>query len=174
MSTRIKPVREKINMVAASIFNNIFGQSNASRLHKALRSQRGMVYDVISNVSNNLEYASFSVNTNCKIKDTEEVIKTIKDELFKIIAEGIKDDEFIRAKKNILKNIKFRSETAGYWVDIPIMKELTSEKEPILPDEYIEILKSITVENVNSFIKNYMANNELLLAGIGDFGFIKK
>ena len=72
--TRISPIKERKDMLASNVFNNIFGQSNTSRLHKALRSEKGLVYGVSSNINNTPEYASFSIDTNCKIKDTAEVI----------------------------------------------------------------------------------------------------
>lgn len=169
LSTRIEPISSKMSRISGDIFNTIFGQGNISRLHKTLRNDRGLVYGVQSNVYSNPKYASLSINTSCKVKDSVLVINLIKDELSKIIINGITEQELEQAKKNILRNIKFSSETASFWVELQMMRELTSQPEPILPDDYLELVKSVTVKDVNSFINEYLTNKELLLAGIGDF-----
>lgn len=173
LSTRITPIGDKIGMVSGDLLNHIFGRGITSRLFRTLRYDRGLVYGVESNVFYNSEWTSFSVNTNCRVKDTQEVVKIIKEEFTKIIKKGINDDELERAKKNILRNLRFESETANFWVNISIMKELTDQLDPILLDEYINILKLITVEDVNLFIKKYLAGKEFLLAGIGGFDLTK-
>lgn len=172
--TRIDQISKKMNIIAADVFTAIFGRGNTSRLHKALRSKRGLVYDVGSSMFINPEYCFFSINTNCKITDTNEVIDIIKSELNLIVQDGITEIELTRAKKIILRNLKFLSESAAYWVEYSAMTELTGYPEPILPDEYINILNTIKIEEVNLFIKSYLTNKELLLAGIGDFSFLKK
>jgi predicted Zn-dependent peptidase len=169
LATRIEPIVSNLNKVSADVFGMIFGQGNSSRLYKALRNDRGLVYGVSSGINNNSEFALLGINTSCKVKDSTEVIKIIKDELSKIIKDGISNEELERAKKNILRNLKFDSETSAFWVNIKMMKELTDSPKSILPDEYIEIVKAITIENVNSFIKEYLIDKELLFAGIGDF-----
>lgn len=174
LSSRIEPATDKLNKVSGDIFTTIFGQGSTSRLNKSLRYDRGLVYGVQANLSRNPELTYLTINTNCKVADTKEVVEVIKGELSKIIENGIENKELERAKKNILRNIKFQSETAGFWVETSAMKELTSQPDPILLDEYIEILESVSVEDVNSFIKKYLSDTELLLAGIGDFNFLKK
>jgi len=173
LSFRISLVENKTDMISSDLFNHIFGRGSTSRLYKALRYDKGLVYGIESSLFYNSEFASFSVNTNCKVKDTQEVIKIIKEEFDRIIQKGIDADELERAKKNILRNLKFTSETANFWVSTSLMKELTDQTVPVLPDEYIDMLKSVTVENVNLFIKKYLAGKEFLLAGIGDFDFVK-
>jgi predicted Zn-dependent peptidase len=173
LSTRVALIEDKTNMISSNLFNYIFGRGSTSRLYRTLRYDKGLVYGVESSIFYNSEFASFSVNTNCRVKDTQEVVKIIKEEFTKIIQKGIDADELIRAKKNILRNLKFESETANFWVSTSLMKELTDQLESILPDEYINILKSITVENINSFIEKYLSGKEFLLAGIGDFDFTK-
>ncbi len=169
LGTRINTIGDKKDIVPANIFNTIFGQNNTSRLYKALRSKKGLVYGVNSNLFINSEYSGFSINTNCKVANTKVVIGIIKDELSKIISTGVSELELEFAKKNIIRDIRFQSETAGYWVETFMMKRLTSESKPILIDQYVDILKLISVDDVNSFIKKYLADKRLLLAGIGDF-----
>ena len=141
-----------------------------SRLFRVLRNNQGLVYGVQSSISNNPEYAFFGVNTNCKVTDFGKVIEIINNELSKIITtEKVRTDELERAKKNILRDIKFQAETANFWINPSFMKELTSYSDPILLDEYIDIVKSVTVNDVNLFIKKYIDGKELLLVGIGDF-----
>ena len=169
LSTRIEPIVSNLNKVSGDIFGMLFGQGNSSRLYKALRNDRGLVYGVSSGINNNSEFALLGINTSCRVKDSIEVIKIIKDELFKIIKDGINNEELERAKKNILRNLKFDSETSAFWVQTKIMRELTSDSEPILPDEYVNMIKSVSVDDVNSFIKEYLTGKELMFAGIGDF-----
>jgi predicted Zn-dependent peptidase len=171
--TRIKPPENIVDIISGDIFSSIFGQGGISRLNKKLRYDRGLVYGAFAGITNSFEYAQLGISTNCKINDTKEVIKLIKFELGRIILEGINQNELEQAKKNILRDLKFKSETAEFWVQTGMMKKLSSQLNYTLPDEYVEILKSVTVENVNSFIKKYVADKELLLAGIGDFSFIK-
>lgn len=173
LCTRIKSVEDKTERVCGSVFSNIFGQGTTSRLYIALRDNKGIVYGVSAGAYSNSEFATLSINTDCKPTDTAEVINIIKNELEKIISDGIDELELLRSRKNILRNIKFQSETASFWVDKSKMKELTGQKQPMLEDEYIEILKSVTVNDVNSYMKKYIANKELLLVGIGDFSHLK-
>lgn len=174
LSTRINPIINKLDRVSGDLFSTILGQGNTSRLHKVLRNNKGLIYGISSNLSSNSEYASLSINTSCKVKDTAEVIRTIKEELSKLVENRVNSEELERAKKNTIRNMKFASETAGFFVELQIMRELTSQPDPILPGEYVELIKLVAVEDVNHFIKEYLAGVELLLAGIGDFSIYNK
>jgi predicted Zn-dependent peptidase len=168
---RILPISDSLERVSGDIFNMIFGQGNISRLHKTLRNDLGLIYGVQSSINNNREFACFSVNTSCKTKDTDEVVKVIKHELAWMIEKGISEKELTQAKKNILRNLKFQSETAAFWVEITMMRELICQSEPILLDKYVKIMRSVSVGDINHFIKKYFSGVELLLAGIGNFSF---
>lgn len=169
LGMRITPVLDKSEILSAQIFSGILGQGNTSILHKTLRDKKGLVYGVYAAINNTFDYSYLEINTSCKAKDTTKVIKTIKEEVQNIIRDGINEKELERVKKNILRNIKFQSETAGFWVKMSMMIELTNMDKPFLLDEYLELMNVITVDNINLFIKKYLTDRELLLAGIGDF-----
>jgi predicted Zn-dependent peptidase len=173
LSTRLSPIVGKREQAFGDIFNMIFGQGNISRIHKALRNDKGLVYSAQSNISSNPEFATFTINTSCRVDNTREVIKVIRSEVERIISDGIDEKELEQAKKNILRNLKFESETSAFWVQTQFMMELTGKADPILPDEYVTIIKSATVSDINSFASKYLANKELMVAGIGDFNSLK-
>jgi predicted Zn-dependent peptidase len=172
LSTRLKSSVDKLDRVVGSLVSAILGQGNTSRLNKSLRYDKGLVYGVQANIFDYSEFSSLIISTSCKVRDSIDVIKVINDELRNLIDNGINKEEMEISKKNIIRNIKFESEISSFWVSPQMMKELTDQQDFILPDEYLEILKSLSVEDVNMFIKKYFEGKELLFAGIGDFEFL--
>jgi predicted Zn-dependent peptidase len=169
LSFRIQTMSDRKDRVVAEVVSEIFGQSNTSRLYKSLRDNRGLVYDVFSSIPNDSKLAFLSVNTNCKVKDSPETIKIIKEELNKIVENGVSKEELDLAKKNITRKMRFNSETARYWVDHGLIEELINFNDYILPDEYTKILKTVSVEEANLFAKKYLAGKEFMVAGVGEF-----
>jgi len=174
LSTRFEPMLIKNDQVAVDIFNVIFGQNNTSRLITSLRNKKGLVYDAWSEIYANAEFATLSIITNCRVANSKDVISIIKQEFSKILETGIYTQELDRAKKSILRNIKFWAESSSFWLSSYAMMEQTSYSNPVLHHEYSDILESLTLEDVNSFIKKYFTGKELLLTGIGDFNFLNK
>ncbi len=166
--SRIQVSENKKEDVASSVASVIFGIGPTSRLFKKLRVEKGWVYDISGSMYSNCEYGSIMINTNCKVKDSRAVISEIKSELEKFYKDGVTEKELSLAKKSMLRNIKFGSQTMGWWVDNSI-DTLISDSDYILVDELILIINSITINDINSFLKKYLVGTELLLAGVGDF-----
>lgn len=54
-----------------------------------------------------------------------------------------------------------------------VIKDTQKYGKGVFADKYIKIVKSISTVRVNSFIVKYIASKEPLLAGVGDFNFLK-
>lgn len=85
---RLDPRREALDVV-----NHVLGGGLSSRLFEEIRERRGLAYSVYSGVSAYADAGVFQMYAGTQPDHAEEVKGLLRDELQKLVAEGITDDE---------------------------------------------------------------------------------
>ena len=88
------------------LLNNILGGPGMnSKLNIALREQRGLVYNVESNLTSYTDTGAFCIYFGCDRKDEEKCIKLVHKELQKICEKPMTSYQLNAAKKQIIGQI---------------------------------------------------------------------
>ncbi len=85
---RNDPRREALDVV-----NHVLGGGLSSRLFEQIREQRGLAYSVYSGVSCYADTGGFQLYAGTQPEHRDEVVSLMREELAKLVADGITDEE---------------------------------------------------------------------------------
>jgi predicted Zn-dependent peptidase len=143
------PLKERI---AEGLARSILVNLRTSRLYRLLRQQLGLVYGIGFGAARYRDLGYVSIDSQAHIDKIEEVLKHINDELHLFINDGITDEEYLLAK-NYSKNqalMQFDHPGAiGSWIE----DDLLWEDKIYDPDEYAEIIESVTKEEIGEIVR---------------------
>ncbi len=143
------PVREHY---IQSLANNILGGLNTSRLYRLLRLQKGLVYSVGFGSSMYPEFGYVGCYSQVVLQNLEEVITLISKEMKAFIEKGPTEEELRFAKNyrvnRVLMEFDHPSSIAS-WIE----GDLVWENKMYTPEEVAEIIESVTLDEINQFMK---------------------
>jgi predicted Zn-dependent peptidase len=134
-----------------------------SRLMEEIRVKRGLAYSAYARVSVNKSSSYFSGYLQTKIDSKDEAQKTVKKVIADFVKDGVTQDELDQTKKFLLGSEPLRVETLSqrlgrtfqnYYRGLPLDN---SEIE-------LEKISSLTLEELNTFIKDHKEILELSFA----------
>ena len=154
------------------ILINILTNSLSSLLYQKLRTDKGLVYGVNSSLSTFRSCGAFNISFNCLNKNTNKCIK----EVLKILCKLQKyylNELFITKSINKIKTILLNSSNNPTFELNNIIKSLTFNIVPLSIDEIFDVIKNITVQDINYLCKTlfHPKNTIILIEGnvIEDF-----
>ncbi len=158
--------KNDVDYFSKLVFNSIFGGQFSSRLNSNLREDKGYTYGIHSSFLYNKIGGYFNVSTSVETKNTLPAIDEIIKEIVKV-KEGVKEEEVNFAKAYLTKRFPSQFETFGQ-----VAKNLSSLVLFDLPIDYfrnyIEGLRKVTVEDVNTVAREKILLDDLLLTIVGD------
>ena len=88
--------------IALYFLNNILGGPGMnSRLNIALREHKGLVYTVESTLTNYTDTSTWAIYFGCDVEDVNRCLKTVRQELDKLMSEPLNERQFNAALKQI-------------------------------------------------------------------------
>lgn len=148
------------------LFDVIFSSGMNSRLFDRLRNKLGLCYSITGGYMEIKDFNSvFTISMKSNKENDFLALKEIESEVDKIIAEGITEREFIKAKNVMLKAIIFDSESFLYRA-IGNATQYSLRGRVIPNEEEIELINSITFEEMNEFCKKLLNTKNKCLSVI--------
>lgn len=147
-------LKENIGLEMASI---ILGEGQSSRLFKNLieRAKEPVFNLVSADFYNFRDGSNLFVQANFDASKKEEAIELLKEEIRKVVEDGIDEKEFEKAKKRLKVNFAEEAETVseigetiGYYMTVCNNLELV--------EEYLEELEKFSIEDFNDVVKKYL------------------
>ena len=157
------------DIYAMHIFNNILGGGLSSRLFQEIREQRGLAYSVYSYHSTYVDTGLFAIYAGTSPKNTKEVIECILQELMDIKQKGITADELARTKAQIKGGLYLGLESVSSRMSRLGKTELTFNRV-LLPEEVIEKLEKVTLEDVSRLIGRLWQREKISIMTLGPAG----
>lgn len=96
---------------ALKIFNSVFGDGMTSRLFQKIREERGLVYNIFSAPSSYKNDGYFTIYFATNPQSVGVAIEEIKKEILNVMANGITETEFNRAKVQLKGGMVLGSES---------------------------------------------------------------
>ncbi len=134
-----------------------------SRLMEEIRVERGLAYSAYARVNVNKSSSYFSGYLQTKIDSKDEAQKTVKKVIADFVKDGATEDELDQTKKFLLGSEPLRTETLSQRLGRTFQNYYRG-----LPLDYSEVelekIRKLTLEDLNSFIKDHKEILELSFA----------
>ncbi len=105
--------RDDERRFALGVLNAALGGGMSSRLFQEIREKRGLAYSVFSFASHYADTGMFGVYAGCMPKKIDDVLEISRDELAKVAAHGLTDDELARGKGQVRGGLVLGLEDTG-------------------------------------------------------------
>ncbi len=151
---------------ALGVLNAVLGGGMSSRLFQEVREKRGLAYSVYSYSSSYSDSGLFGIYAGCQPKRVEEVLKICREELAKVVEEGITEEELRRAVGQISGSTVLGMEDTGSLMN-RIGKAELSYGHHLSVDEMLAKIAAVTLEDVHAVARDVLGAHRPSLALIG-------
>jgi predicted Zn-dependent peptidase len=161
---------EHSDRFALSVLGSILGGGMSSRLFSEVREKRGLAYYVRTSSENYQDVGNMVSTAGLDPKRLEDGIKVIVEQYAKF-SEGkaeITKTELAKAKEYIKGHLVLEEEDSRFMAAFYAQNELL-EKQMETPEDVIESIMKVKMEEVEEVAKKYFKNETLNLAIIGNF-----
>ncbi|WP_433497401.1 M16 family metallopeptidase [Sphaerimonospora sp. CA-214678] len=159
---------------ALGVLNAALGGGMSSRLFQEIREKRGLAYSVYSFTAQYADTGQFGIYVGCLPSKIDDVLKICRDEVARVVTEGISEEEIIRGKGQMRGGLVLGLEDTGSRMSRIGKSELVYE-ELMSVDEVLARIEAVTARDIADVALDVL-NRPLTLAVIGpyegkDFGF---
>jgi zinc protease len=166
------PMRDDdLDFPAMEIADYLFGGSTlSSRLGDRVRQKEGLSYGVISNLNASAfdKRAGFSMSAICNPLNIEKVETAIKEELDKLLADGVTQEELDRAKQGYLQSQKVRR-TSDLGLSATLSELSHQGRTMNFTADLERKINELTPEQVAAAVRKHLHPQDLIIVRAGDF-----
>ncbi len=152
---------------ALGVLNSALGGGMSSRLFQEVREKRGLAYSVYSFSSQHAECGMWGIYAGCLPAKADEVLAICRDEVAKVIADGLTAEEMDRGKGQLRGSIVLGLEDPSSRMSRLGKSELVHPRlEPV--DEVLAAIEAVTQDDVRE-IAAALLGQPKALAVVGPF-----
>ena len=152
---------------ALGVLNAALGGGMSSRLFQEVREKRGLAYSVYSFSSQHADTGMWGVYAGCLPAKADEVLAICRDEIAKVVADGLTDGELDRGKGQLRGSIVLGLEDPSSRMSRLGKSELVYPRlEPV--DEILASIGAVTHDEVRAVAAEVLARSKAL-AVVGPF-----
>lgn len=152
---------------AAALFNTILGGGMSSRLFQRIREKEGLVYTVMSYHNGYLHGGYEAVYAACAPRNLKRVLALTLEEMRKIKQDGVTAEELAWAKLHLKGSILLSLESTVSRMSGIARQEYYFGRQ-FSPDEIIEHVESVTLENILAAATTIVDPESLSLTLLGN------
>ena len=142
----------------------------SSRLGDRVRQQEGLSYGIRSGLSVNTkdERGEFTIFAITNPTNKDKLMVVIREEIDKLLAEGVTEEELAKAKEGYLQRDSVRRSDDGYLASQLVLQMFTGRTMQFT-EKTEKAIAEVTVEQVNAALKKYIDPDKLIVSVAGDF-----
>ncbi|WP_405140415.1 insulinase family protein [Sphaerisporangium sp. NBC_01403] len=153
---------------ALGVLNAALGGGMSSRLFQEIREKRGLAYSAYSFTAQYADTGQFGIYVGCLPAKVDEVLKICREEISRVVAESITEDEIGRGKGQMRGGLVLGLEDTGSRMSRIGKSELVYDT--LMPvDEVLARIDAVTPEEVDSVAREILSQ-PMTLAVIGPYG----
>lgn len=149
------------------VLNHIMGSGMSSRLFREVREERGLAYSIYAFRLAYADAGAWGVYVGTTPSQTDTALKVIRDELDKVMEEGVTEDELERAKGSMRGGLALSLEDSNSRM-IRLGRDELAGMPHLSTDERLERLDAVTREDVQQVARE-MYSAERLIGAVGPF-----
>lgn len=152
---------------AYQVLNHIMGSGMSSRLFREVREERGLAYAVYAFRLAYADAGAWGVYVGTTPSQADTALNVIRDELNKVMDEGITETEMERAKGSMRGGLALSLEDSNSRM-VRLGRDELAGMPHLSTDERLEKLESVTREEVQK-VAQEMYQSERLIGAVGPF-----
>ena len=156
------PYGDKL-LPSANVFTGIFGGGMSSRLFQEVREKHGMAYSVYAFNSYYVNNGYFEIYAGTNPKNIDKVLSLIKNEIQKVISEGISEDELLRGKEQ-LKGSLLLSQESSVSVMTSLGRDVLRNGKVISVKKQIANIDAVSMASINMIINKIFNKKHIAMA----------
>jgi predicted Zn-dependent peptidase len=153
---------------AFELLSHVMGSGMSSRLFREVREERGLAYAIYAFRLAYADNGAWGVYVGTTPSQTETAINVIRDELTKVVDEGITAKELQRAKGSMRGGLALSLEDANSRMVRLGRDELTGMPH-LSVDQRLEKLEAIDLDDVHRVAKDMYGGDARVIGGVGPF-----
>lgn len=150
------------------VLATILGGTMSSRLFVAVREKQSLAYSVHASLSAYQDTGYFGVQSGLDKTRLKAAIKVIREELQKVVDEGVEEEELQRAKDYLTGKVSIRLEDTSSLAQWYAEQETLTNRS-LTPDEKFALIRAVTREDIHRVAKHLFDFNKATLAIIGPY-----
>jgi predicted Zn-dependent peptidase len=155
-----------------AIIDSILGGGMSSRLFQEVREKRGLAYSISSYEIMYAKAGVFGVYAGCSPKHADQVVDLVVEELERVKAEGITDEELRRAKDQLRGGMLLSMETPRHRMSRMARNELYFGRL-ISPDEVIADVERVSLDDIRRVANQVFDTSRMTMTVVGPVKKIK-
>jgi predicted Zn-dependent peptidase len=157
---------------AASLLASVIGGGTSSRLWQRIREERGLAYSVGAGGNTFSDVGVFTIYAGTSPEHLNEVLDLSLEEMRRVITEKVSTDELKLAKDQAISSILLGLESSSGRVSSLARQEIIHGRR-ISPQEIIEKLEEVNVEDLQQVARKFFTNESLALGALGNLNGFK-
>jgi predicted Zn-dependent peptidase len=152
---------------ATHILALILGGGMSSRLFQSIREDRGLAYTVFSSISPFIDSGYMNIYAGASTEQLPPTIKATMEELRRIKAEPVGEEELDRNKEQLKSSLMLNLESSSARMSSLAQQEMTFRRF-FTPDEIMAAIDAVTAADVQRLANDIFRPDALALTILGD------
>ncbi len=157
---------------AASLLSSVMGGGTSSRLWQKIREERGLAYSVGAAGSAFSDVGVFNIYAGTSPEHVDQVLELSLEELREVVRNCVTEEELRIAKDQAISSILLGLESSSARAATLARQEIIHGRR-ISPDEVIEKISSLTVDQLQEVARNYFKTETVALGVLGNLNGFK-
>lgn len=166
------PRRDK-DYLALDIATKILGGEGGNRLHRVLRSERGLTYGASADLHALKDTGNLVADTDTRSEKTGEALRLIVDEIAKLQRQRVEQRELSDAQEYLTGSFPLTIETPGA-IALQVLNAVFYGLDLNELQTYRDRVNSITVDDIQRVARHYLHPDRLTIVLVGDAAVIRK
>jgi zinc protease len=166
--------RKNDDFMAMDLASKVLGGEGANRLHRVLRSERGLTYGASADFNALKQSGDIVAQTNTRSETTGETLRLMIDEVSKLLRERVGDRELQGAQEYLTGSFPLTIETPSQ-IALQILNAVFFGLNMNDLQTYRERVDAVTVDDVQRVARSYLHPDKLTIVLVGDASaFVKQ
>lgn len=159
--------RKHDDFMALDLASKVLGGEGANRLHRVLRSERGLTYGASADFNALKQAGDIVAQTNTRSETTGETLRLIVDEIWKIQRERVGERELEGAQEYLTGSFPLTIETPSQ-IALQILNAVFFGLNMNDLQTYRERVNAVRIEDIQRVARGYLHPDRLTIVLVGD------
>jgi zinc protease len=165
--------RKHPDFLALDLAINILGGEGGNRLHRVLRSDRGLTYGASADVNALKETGNVVADTDTRSESTGEALRLIVDEIWRLQRQRVREEELADAQAYLTGSFPLTIETPSA-IALQVLNAVFYGLDLNELQTYRERVNAITPDDIQRVARQYLHPDRLSIVLVGDASVVAK